>query len=78
VGLNSYRGPSATSRWRWSSESLGDLETLGQAKHVDGTDHACFGREDRIPLVVDGGCRAGEVENFSYLDKQGMRYIVAK
>src|SRR4051812_9196636 len=31
------------------------FETFGQSEHVDGPKHACFGRLDRVPLIVDRG-----------------------
>jgi hypothetical protein len=55
-----------------------DLEPFGQPKHVDRTDHACFGGLHRILLVVNRGCRTGEIENLVDLHEEGMGDVVAK
>jgi hypothetical protein len=55
-----------------------DLEPLGQPKHVGRTDDARLGGLHRILLVVNRGCRTGEIENLVDLHEEGMGDVVAK
>ena len=53
------------------------LGALGQAQHVDRTVDAGLGGLHRVPLVVDGRCRAGQVVDFVDLDKERKGHVVA-
>ena len=52
-------------------------DAFGQAQHVDGPVDACLGRLDRIELIVDRRCRAGQIEDFVDLYIQGKGDVVA-
>lgn len=53
-------------------------EPLGEAQHVDRADDAHLRGLHRILLIVDGRCRAGEVEDLVDLHEQRMGDVVAK
>jgi hypothetical protein len=57
-------------------EDLG-LHPLGQAEHVDGAVHAGLGGLHRVELIVDRGCRAGQVVDLVDLDIERKGHVVA-
>ena len=53
-------------------------ERLGEAQHVDRAEDAHLRGLHRILLIVDGRCRASEVEDLVDLHEQRMGDVVAK
>ena len=50
---------------------------LGEAEHIDRTMHAGLRRLDRVELVMDRGCRTGEVVDLVDLHEEREGHVVA-
>ena len=64
----------------FTRRGLKDLraDALCEAQHIDSAKHAGLRGLHGITLVVNRGCRAGEVVDFIHLYKEGMSNIVPK
>ena len=51
---------------------------FGQSQYIDGTMDAGLGRLDRIELIMNGRCRAGQIVDLIDFDVQGKGNVVPK
>jgi len=54
------------------------LEAFSESQHVNGTMDIDLGGLNRVVLVMNRRCRAGEVINSIHLDVKGKSYVMAK
>ena len=54
-----------------------DLQPFCQPEHVDGAVNGSLGRLNRIVLVMDRRCRAGEIIDLVNLDEERKGHVVA-
>jgi hypothetical protein len=74
--LRMYRG--ITIDFRCGSLKYLCLDTLGKAKHIDGTVDRGLGRLDRVELIMEWGGRTGQIIYLIHLDIERKTDIMPK